>query len=334
MSPGGMSTPTRSPSSSSVGAQFLQACLTQAPSSGSKIRERRSFGRSGSAVLEGFPGLRVRPVILLRSPHEIAMSVCTRRDGRLAYWDCLDVVLIHLLKLRAIIDSCDEAPRRIRFGGPDFFKDLAAAVEWCGLTFDSQAAADMIDSSCIHHVAACVRHPSQAVYDALCGETSNFDAPSNLDRLIADARSCEKMALRRICALEDQTRRDQTGLLETRAQRDRAELLLREAYEEFARSQLETNRKEHEDRETRRELESCRADLSRLESEREDLLAEQERLSVQYASLSERCASLSEQCASLVQQCDDQRHALQKFENHPLVGRALKSAPASAAIAA
>ena len=46
-------------------------------------------------VLEEFPSLRVVVVPLLRSPHEIAMSLCTRSDGALGYWASLDLIAVH-----------------------------------------------------------------------------------------------------------------------------------------------------------------------------------------------------------------------------------------------
>ena len=46
-------------------------------------------------VLRGFPSLRVVALPLLRSPHEIAMSLCTRSDGLLGYWAALDLIAVH-----------------------------------------------------------------------------------------------------------------------------------------------------------------------------------------------------------------------------------------------
>ena len=86
-------------------------------------------------VLSAFPGVRVVPVALLRSPHEIAMSLFTRFESGSGYWTCLDVVAVHFQQLQAIIESWNHPVPRVRFGGPHYFSDLERAVEpaaWIG----------------------------------------------------------------------------------------------------------------------------------------------------------------------------------------------------------
>ena len=62
-------------------------------------------------VLQAFPSLRVVVVPLLRSPHEIAMSLCTRSDGVLGYWTSLDLVAVHFRRMKAILESVNQATR-------------------------------------------------------------------------------------------------------------------------------------------------------------------------------------------------------------------------------
>ena len=49
------------------------------------------------------------PVALLRSPHPIAMSLCTRSEGAYGYLACLDLIAVHLRRLQSIIQEW-EAP--------------------------------------------------------------------------------------------------------------------------------------------------------------------------------------------------------------------------------
>ena len=109
-------------------------------------------------VLSAFPGVRVVPVALLRSPHEIAMSLFTRFESGSGYGTCLDVVAVHFQQLQAIIESWNHPVPRVRFGGPHYFSDLERAVRNCGLDWDPIKAVRVFDESCIHHVPAVVSH--------------------------------------------------------------------------------------------------------------------------------------------------------------------------------
>ncbi len=56
-------------------------------------------------VFSGFAGLRVVPIFLVRSPHEIAMSIFLRSKGELGYYEALDVTAVHYQRLNGILDS-------------------------------------------------------------------------------------------------------------------------------------------------------------------------------------------------------------------------------------
>ena len=152
-------------------------------------------------VLADFPTIRVAPIVLLRSPHEIAMSLCSRSlasGGVHAYWDCLDVVGIHYSRLKKILDEWNEPTPFVRFGSSTFLDDLALTARHCGLDWDAAKASEMLDTSCVHHVAARVPHEAQQVYDSLCGQCDIFDHHANQARLNADSRVCERMVWRRV----------------------------------------------------------------------------------------------------------------------------------------
>ena len=87
-------------------------------------------------VLAAFPEVRVAPIALLRSPHEIAMSLFTRREGVAGYRLSLDLVAVHFLRLRAILEEWPVAIPRLCFGSDRYLDDLAQAVRSCGLAWD------------------------------------------------------------------------------------------------------------------------------------------------------------------------------------------------------
>jgi hypothetical protein len=150
-------------------------------------------------VLSAFPGVRVVPVALVRSPHEIAMSLFTRFESGTGYWTCLDVVAVHFQQLQAIIESWNHPVPRVRFGGPHYFSDLERAVRTCGLDWDPIKAVRVFDESCIHHVPAVVSHRAQHLYNSLGGAAPAApDATKNAVQLEADERARDRLQLDRL----------------------------------------------------------------------------------------------------------------------------------------
>jgi hypothetical protein len=150
-------------------------------------------------VLSAFPGVRVIPVALLRSPHEIAMSLFTRLESESSYWTCLDVVAVHFRQLQAIIDGWDHPVPRVRFGGPEYFRDLEQAVRTCGLDWNPIKADCVFDESCVHHVPAVITHRAQCLYDSLSGAApAELDAQKNAAQLEADGEARDRLQLDRL----------------------------------------------------------------------------------------------------------------------------------------
>jgi hypothetical protein len=146
-------------------------------------------------VLEAFPEVRVVPVVLLRTPHEIAMSLFTRGRGAYSYRTCLDVTAVHLRRLAAIVDGWPEPVARVRFGGPEYEDDLARAIANCGLVWDPETGRRCFDATCVHHESAVVAHESQRLHDALCGadQMAAVDPIRNLAIVEADASARESL---------------------------------------------------------------------------------------------------------------------------------------------
>ncbi len=150
-------------------------------------------------VFEAFPEVRVVPVVLLRSPHEIAMSLCTRSEGEYGYLACLDVVAVHLRRLRAVVNEWEAPVPIVRFGTGEYLSDLAGAARVCGLAWDATVARAHIDETCIHHTPATVVHEAQSIYHVLAGPPAeSIDISTNWERLTTDERAREALVGRRL----------------------------------------------------------------------------------------------------------------------------------------
>jgi len=146
-------------------------------------------------VLEGFPRLRVVPVGLVRSPHEIAMSLVTRRNGLAGYWSALDVVGVHLLRLKQILEARSDHPSCVCFGDPNYLPALQDVVRQCGLTWDEGVINEAFDHTCVHHAPAAIVHESQELFDSLVARPLTPDSRKNQAQLDRDSRALEDMRL-------------------------------------------------------------------------------------------------------------------------------------------
>jgi hypothetical protein len=146
-------------------------------------------------VLEAFPEVRVVPIVLLRTPHEIAMSLFARSRSAYSYRTCLDVTAVHFRRLAPIVAGWPEPVARVRFGGPHYEEEAARAVASCGLEWDPEKARRCFDATCVHHTSAVVAHDSQRLHDALGGsdEASTVDPIRNLEIVEADSSSRESL---------------------------------------------------------------------------------------------------------------------------------------------
>ncbi len=186
-------------------------------------------------VLQEFHSIRVVVVPLLRSPHEIAMSLCTRSDGALGYWASLDLVAVHFGRMKAILESVNQATRAIGFGSESFLDDLAEAARFCGLSWNKEDALRVFDRTCVHHEPASVVHEAQMLYEELGGQRPpHCQAERNGWLLARDARKCEALTQRleshRQSEAQQQLSQAQAALSDSRDQ-------LAKAREEMSRAQ-------------------------------------------------------------------------------------------------
>ena len=110
-------------------------------------------------VFAGMPALRVVPLLLLRAPHEIAMSIFRRSQGYRDYAEALDVIAVHFRRMREIRDRWAGPQATVQFDPEAYRCQVQQASELCGLDWSDDAFAESYDASCRHHEAAVVDHP-------------------------------------------------------------------------------------------------------------------------------------------------------------------------------
>jgi len=186
------------------GEQAVRALIESGPVSGFKDPRTPLVWPFWRRVFERLEDVEIVVANLLRSPHEIAMSLCSRSEGAMAYWTALDVVGVHLERMKAAADAGGGVQHVVRFGTPRFWDDMKALAVACGLTWDETTARDVYDPTCVHHKPAAVSHPAQAVLDELGRDAwAEFDPAENAVRLARDARKYEAVMHGRVVALQE-----------------------------------------------------------------------------------------------------------------------------------
>ena len=116
--------------------EIVRALLDSGPISAFKDPRVALLWPFWRQVFSEFAGLRVMPLVLIRSPHEIAMSLFARSNGTIAYANALDVTTVHLKRLGEIRDSWTGQQAVVRFDVRTFREDLRCAVAMCGLRWN------------------------------------------------------------------------------------------------------------------------------------------------------------------------------------------------------
>jgi hypothetical protein len=269
-------------------------------------------------VLSAFPTVRVVPLALLRSPHEIAMSLFTRREGECGYWACLDVVAVHLQRLQAILEGWSEPVPRVRFGGLAYFSDLEPAIQHCGMEWDPVKALHVFDGSCVHHVPAVVAHRAQCLYDSLCGAGLVVpDAEKNAAQIEADGRARDQLQWDRIIQAKEAA--DQTARELSQTQQSLAQVSAQSAQR---LEELEWVREEYR---------SATEALKRTNHEWQLAVEHGQKLAESARDLEERLRITDEHLARSLREGNQVWLAYQelqdrftKLESHPVIGLALK----------
>jgi GT2 family glycosyltransferase len=156
-------------------------------------------------VLSQFTGLRTVLLMLLRSPHEIAMSVFARGRGNYAYRDALDVAAIHLRQMSDIWDSWRQDRAVVRFDGATMADDLRRAAQQCGLGWRDEVLANVYDGSCKHQRPAVVQHEAQALFERLAQLPPSPRGPEDMLRIEQDTLTREEILRRQLAKCQSES---------------------------------------------------------------------------------------------------------------------------------
>jgi hypothetical protein len=197
------------------GVELVETLIASAAVSGFKDPRVPLVWPFWMDVFRRLPGLRVAPVLLLRSPHEIAMSMFMRGQGLLDYGAALDVTAIHFERMAAIVESWPEPVAKIRFLPDCLADDLRQASRLIGLPWQEDVLARAFDAQCKHHEPARVEHPAQQWFDRLAGHPM-IQTPDGAARLAADAAARERLLQQSFAATHAELLRTQASLATAR----------------------------------------------------------------------------------------------------------------------
>ena len=270
-------------------------------------------------VFAEFPDVRTIPLGLIRSPHEIAMSLVTRRSGWRGYWSSLDVVAIHLEKEKQILDNQNDRLPYLCFGSPAYLKTLEFVVRQIGLAWNATEVLQLSDSSAVHQRPAAVAHRAQELFELMCGALASPCAePENRMRVEKDARFLEDLRLEQWKACE---RRELESRNEARRLSAEATALERDLGETRARlAQVESLLQK-----ARNELTECESKL--IESQTHEIAAQNREIEAQTREIQAQSREIEAQNREIQawHRIEELRHRLDRFESHPLLGPALRS---------
>lgn len=274
------------------GRRLLGGLVESGPVSGFKDPRTVLTWPFWKRVLEEFRAVRVVMVPLLRSPHEIAVSLATRSQGAHGYWSSLDLVAIHYDRMKAVLATETDSSNVVRFGDQRFVEDLEAAALRCGLEWTQEQALGVFDRDSVHQEPAAVCHEAQTLFEELGGERPSVSQKIEMGWLQArDAQRCEAMARHRARGEIDALREEVVG----RARQCAA--LEHQAAQQAARSQAILDQTRNELAHACDQLSMARADAARVR--------ESERLTFE--------------------ECQRLRAQLERMESHPVLGLLLKS---------
>ncbi len=277
-------------------------------------------------VLTAFPEVHVAPIALLRSPHEIAMSLFTRRGGLAGYGTSLDLVAVHFQRLRAILEAWPVAIPRLCFGGDQFLADLEQAVRSCGLAWDPSRVERIFDSSCVHHVPAVVVHEAQDVFDSLRGaEARPFDESANQVRLQGDAMAREDLLQRQFDLSRNQTSYLRRELNVLSSQKLEVERLLQESREELGGKEETLQATRLDLRRTEELLHRSEREVGESHAEHARTRAELGRTHDEYARTHAELARTHEELVQALARCAELQTRIDRFEGHQVIGLALRA---------
>jgi hypothetical protein len=237
------------------GRELIEELVQSGPVAGFKDPRTALLWPFWNRVIAGFPGLRVVLVMLLRPPHEIAMSLFVRGKGKCSFSDALDLTAIHLHQLGEIWKGWQGDRARVRFVNDVFSDDLRQAAELCGLSWQQEVLARAYDPACKHFEPVVVEHEAQRLYDGLSGLAAPDRAPDRARRMERDAM------------IRENTLREE--LAACRAEAGRFQTLAEVSWQEATQLRSWSQRWQQEKLQLGSELEQSRTESGRLRSDLE-----------------------------------------------------------------
>jgi hypothetical protein len=151
------------------GRELIELLLASGPISGFKDPRTVLTWPFWRRVLAEISGLAVVPVMLVRSPHEIATSLFLRSGGQIAYRQALDLVEVHFRRMQAIRGELGGNVPVVCFDPRTLADETRQVVRRCGLRWDEAIFHEVYDPECRHHEALAVTHPAQQAFEELRG---------------------------------------------------------------------------------------------------------------------------------------------------------------------
>jgi len=186
------------------GRDLLERLVASGPISGFKDPRTVLTWPFWRRVLGEMPGLRVVPVMLARSPHEIATSLFLFSRGEIPYRQSLDLVEVHFKRMRAIRAELGGDVPLVRFDPHTLADEARGAAERCGLAWDEAVFHQVFDPACRHHEPSAVLHPAQAAFHELCGPCGGADRAADPVQVFDAAAAREDLLHGRVVSLQQQ----------------------------------------------------------------------------------------------------------------------------------
>jgi hypothetical protein len=194
------------------GEELIRGLAASGPVSGFKDPRLPLVWPFWSKVFQRIPGLRVLPLVVLRSPHEVAMSIFMRSRGRFDYGDALDVTAVHFQRMVAILAEWPGPVARVRFVPEHFADDLRSTCRLLGLTWSDDVFERIFDAECQHHESAVAGHAAQSLFEQLADLPAGAFTAGNTARIETDARSRERLLRKNQAEVETELNSAQAAL--------------------------------------------------------------------------------------------------------------------------
>ena len=132
------------------------------------------------SVLDRFPGLRLVALSVLRSPHEIAMSMFRRSQGDCSYRDALDITAVHYRRMTDVLHRWRGDRAVLHFQPQTLAQQASRAAAACGLPWDDSALGEAYDPQSRHNVPAKVDHERKSFTNSCAeGDCPDFRISEN-----------------------------------------------------------------------------------------------------------------------------------------------------------